>query len=404
MTMVPRDRVETSTRARRPDRPAETRLSVCLTVTVPVVVFLFGLAGPLWGQQIAHPDLDRVRDEIRSLKSSLDSVRAREASAERDLRAIELELEIFSREVDLAQDTEADLQQQQFATYQRIDSLTKTLAEQKVLLARRVGALYKLGKMSYVRLFLSIEDQTNPFEAITMLSYLASRDAREIERFKQTQREYQDEIAMLDDQKGKIAEIRAYVEGRQAQITVKRHEQEKLLASIRAEQRRSESRLAELQEKERRLERLLTLLSERRGSTEVFVSRITEFKGAIQWPASGKVIEGFGRQRSQKFATYTVNNGIKIEAEAGHPVSAVFAGTVLYAQWFKGYGNLVIVDHGERVYSLYGNTQSPRVSVGNKVKPGQVITSVAEDEEGSGYLYFEIREDNKPADPTAWLR
>jgi len=354
--------------------------------------------------QIEHPDLDRVRDEIRSLKSSLESVRLKEASAERDLEAIELELAIFTREVDVARETEVALQQETFGTLQRIDSLVKTMADQKVVLAKRVGALYKLGKLSYVRLFLSIEDRSNPFEAITMLSYLASRDAREIQKFQATQAEHERQIALLEEQKRQIAQIRAYVEQRQAAIATKLEEQEALLARLRAEERQSSSRLAQLQEKERRLERLLTLLYERKGSTELLDTRISEFKGAIQWPVEGRVIERFGRQRSRKFATYTVNNGIKIAAEAGHPVAAVFAGTVLYAQWFKGYGNLVIVDHGERVYSLYGNTQGSRVAVGNKVRPGQVITSVAQDEEGTGYLYFEIREDNKPTDPARWLR
>lgn len=355
-------------------------------------------------QAVAHPDLDRVRDEIRSLKSNLDRVRSMGASAERDLQAIEIELGIFTREVEVARETEADLQQKQFATYQRLDSLAKTLASQKEILARRVGALYKLGKLSYVRLFLSIEDSTNPFEAITMLSYLASRDAREIERFRDTQAEHQRELNQLEEQKAQIAEIRTYVEQRQASIAQKLEEQEALLSKLRTEERQSTSRLAQLEEKERRLERLLILLSERSAAATPLDTKISEFKGAIQWPVNGKVIERFGRQRSAKFATYTVNNGIKIEAGAGTTVSAVFAGTVLFSQWFKGYGNLVIIDHGERVYSLYGNTQGPRVAVGNKVAPGQVITSVAEDEEGAGYLYFEIREDNKPTDPAVWLR
>jgi murein hydrolase activator len=376
------------------------RVTIALALALGVIVH----AGRTLSQTVAHPDLDRVRAEIRGLKSSLERVRAMEVSAERDLRAIELELQIFSREVEVARETESDLQQDQFATLQRIDALEKSLNDQKLAMAKRVGALYKLGKLSYVRLFLSIEDRTNPFEAISMLSYLASRDAREIETFERTRIDHQDQLAAMEDQKKRISAIRAYVEERQARIEATLVEQEKLLAKLRAEERRSSSRLAQLEEKERRLERLLSLLYERRGSTELLGTKISEFKGAIQWPVEGRVIERFGRHRSQKFATYTVNNGIKIASESGRSVAAVFEGTVIYAQWFKGYGNLVIVDHGERVYSLYGNTQSPRVAVGNKVQPGQVITTVAEDEEGSGYLYFEIREDNKPADPMTWLR
>ncbi|HET7712963.1 MAG TPA: peptidoglycan DD-metalloendopeptidase family protein, partial [Thermoanaerobaculia bacterium] len=105
------------------------------------------------------------------------------------------------------------------------------------------------------------------------------------------------------------------------------------------------------------------------------------------------------------FATYTVNNGLKIEAAPGTQVRAVFQGTVLFSQWFKGYGNLIILDHGNRVFSLYGNLKAPGVVVGDRVNAGQVIAGVGESEDGrAGYLYFEIRRDNRPEDPQKWLR
>ena len=84
---------------------------------------------------------------------------------------------------------------------------------------------------------------------------------------------------------------------------------------------------------------------------------------------------------------------------------AVFQGTVLFSQWFKGYGNLIILDHGNRVFSLYGNLKGPAVAVGDQVASGQAIAGVSEAEEpAAGYLYFEIRNDNRPEDPQKWLR
>ena len=118
-----------------------------------------------------------------------------------------------------------------------------------------------------------------------------------------------------------------------------------------------------------------------------------------------EVIEPFGRQRSTEFDTFVVNNGIRIAADPGVPVRAVFAGTVLFAQWFKGYGNLIILDHGDRVFSLYGNTRGSSLTVGETVQAGATIALVAEGDEGrTGNLYFEIREDNRPTDPRGWLR
>jgi len=128
-------------------------------------------------------------------------------------------------------------------------------------------------------------------------------------------------------------------------------------------------------------------------------------QGALQWPVRGTVIEEFGRQRNPKFATYTVNNGLKIEAVAGTEVHAIFQGTVLFSQWFKGYGNLIILDHGNRIFTLYGNLKGPTVASGDHVVMGQVIAGVGESEETSeGHLYFEVRSDNHPEDPRKWLR
>ncbi|HEX7807765.1 MAG TPA: peptidoglycan DD-metalloendopeptidase family protein, partial [Thermoanaerobaculia bacterium] len=133
---------------------------------------------------------------------------------------------------------------------------------------------------------------------------------------------------------------------------------------------------------------------------------IRAVQGALAWPVEGKVFETFGRHRNPKFSTFTVNNGLKIEAAAGTQVRAVFAGTVLFSQWFKGYGNLIILDHGNCIFSLYGNVKSPAVAVGDKIATGQPIAGVGESEEAGagGHLYFEIRQDNKPEDPQKWLR
>jgi septal ring factor EnvC (AmiA/AmiB activator) len=123
------------------------------------------------------------------------------------------------------------------------------------------------------------------------------------------------------------------------------------------------------------------------------------------WPVDGKVVENFGRQRNAKFSTYTMNNGLKIAAAPRAAVRAVFQGTVLFSQWFKGYGNLIILDHGNRVFSLYGNIVAPAVTVGDRITTGQPIAGVGESEDArGGYLYFEIRQDNRPEDPQKWLR
>ena len=119
----------------------------------------------------------------------------------------------------------------------------------------------------------------------------------------------------------------------------------------------------------------------------------------------GKIIEQYGKQVNARFATVTFSNGWKIAAAPGSDVRAVYPGTVLFSQWFKGYGNLIVLDHGHRVFSLYGNLKAPAVAPGDRVTAGQTIAGVGESEEAPpGFLYFEIRQDNRPEDPQKWLR
>jgi septal ring factor EnvC (AmiA/AmiB activator) len=177
-----------------------------------------------------------------------------------------------------------------------------------------------------------------------------------------------------------------------------------MLRSLQSEGSHEEEKIAGLEEKARRLEHLLEVLSRQNGATPAAFD-IRTVQGALGWPLRGKIVEQFGKQRNPKFSTVTFNNGLKIAAAAGTEVRAVFAGTVLFSQWFKGYGNLVILDHGNRVFSLYGNLKGPSVMVGGRVNAGQTIAGVGESEDvHSGFLYFEIRQDNKPEDPQKWLR
>ena len=237
-----------------------------------------------------------------------------------------------------------------------------------------------------------------------MLGFLVTRDGRAVSRFR-TERDQLDRArADLAEREQKLAVVRRIVEERQRDVAAAHAEKQRLLATLERQESGSATQLAALEEKARRLERLIDVLSHQQHGAEVKLD-IRSVAGALPWPASGKVAERFGRQRNARFNTFTTNNGIKIETDPGSPVRAVFEGTVLFSQWFKGYGNLIILDHGHRVFSLYGNLKSPGVAVGDRVAAGQTIAGAGESEEiPPAAVYFEIRQDNKPEDPQKWLR
>jgi septal ring factor EnvC (AmiA/AmiB activator) len=349
-------------------------------------------------------DLDRIRADIVRLRAQLDEVRRQAQSAERELEEVDLELGIHTHELELASAAEEKLAAEQVGIEAQIAAILPRIEREKSDLRKRVVVLYRLGGLSYVRMLLSLESDRNPLEAISMLSYLVSRDARLVSTFQTTREQLAARTAQLAEKRDKLHRTRLVVEERRRAVAASYAQKVGLLARLRTTESGTEQQLAALEEKARRLQRLVDSLARQRSGLEPQID-IRAVQGALEWPVRGKVIEEFGRQRNPKFATYTVNNGLKIEADAGVPVHAVFQGTVLFSQWFKGYGNLIILDHGNRIFTLYGNLKGPSVAVGDHIAAGQTIAGVGESEETSGgHLYFEVRSDNHPEDPRKWLR
>ena len=356
-------------------------------------------------QTARDADLTRIRAEIGRLRKRLDDVRTQTRGAEHDLEEADLELGIRTNELQLAIDMQSQLEQQRHDLESQIAAIASNVAREKAFLRKRLAVLYRLGGLSYLRLLLSIDDRQDPVQAVSMLGFLVSRDARAVTRFQSAGEQLRARNAELADRQQRLAGVRRIVEQRQREMASARAKKERMLASLRSEGSQSEQKLAELEEKAKRLEHLLDVLSRQNGTAAVASIDIRTVQGALAWPVQGKIVEHFGKQTNAKFSTVTFNNGLKIAAAPGAEVRSVFAGTVLFSQWFKGYGNLVILDHGNRVFSLYGNLKSPAVAVGDRVNAGQTIAGVGESEAAhSGYLYFEIRQDNKPQDPQKWLR
>ena len=365
------------------------------------LLLIFLLAAPAAPQRT---DLDRIRSEITRLRSRLESVRQQAQSAERELEEADLELGIRTRELELTTAEEARLGVEQQAIETQISALVPRIARQKEDLRKRLVALYRLGSLSYLRMLLAIDTESNPIEAVSMLSYLVTHDARAVSRFQAAQKQLGERRIALAERQERLRRVRVVVEERRRAVALAVRQKQIVLARLRTEESGAAQQLAALEEKARRLQRLVDALSQQKRGLAPEID-IRSVQGALPWPVEGTVIEHFGKQRNPKFSTFTINNGLKIEALPGTPVRAVFQGTVLFSQWFKGYGNLIILDHGNRVFSLYGNVKAPSVAAGERVANGQPIAGVGESEDvSSGHLYFEIRQDNRPEDPQKWLR
>jgi murein DD-endopeptidase MepM/ murein hydrolase activator NlpD len=189
-----------------------------------------------------------------------------------------------------------------------------------------------------------------------------------------------------------------------ARVKDERSYHERMVGELSEAARRLEAFIRELQDKQRRLAKVPPAARSRaREGTPA--AGFGAFRGRLLWPAEGKVVADFGVQVNPRFGTKTFRNGIDIGAPEGTSIAAVYVGHVLYTGWFRGYGNLIIVDHGNEYYTLYAHVAEIKVKEGDEVKQGQSIGTVGDTGSLQGpRLYFEVRYEGRPQDPSLWLQ
>ena len=122
-------------------------------------------------------------------------------------------------------------------------------------------------------------------------------------------------------------------------------------------------------------------------------------------PVKGKIISFFGPYKNNEFKTINFRSGIEIKADMGEPIRAVYDGRILYASWFKGYGNMIIIDHKNNYYTVYAHAQDLFASKGDAVEMGEVVATVGDSGSMVGpSLHFEVRYHGKPLDPLKWIK
>jgi septal ring factor EnvC (AmiA/AmiB activator) len=194
---------------------------------------------------------------------------------------------------------------------------------------------------------------------------------------------------------------------RQADILIrKRAERQMVLKTVRNKKALLVASLEAVTVAAKELDQtILQLQKEAAKLAEVRGKAFDSRKGLLDLPVSGNVIAFFGPYKNQRFDVTNFRSGVEIGADRGEPVRAVLGGRVLYSGWFKNYGNMIIVDHGDHYYTLYAHAEELFKSKGDYVETQEVIATVGDSASLTGTnLYFEVRHHGKPLDPMAWLK
>ena len=381
-------------------RVAITALALAAVPLVPS-----GLAG----QTPASQDRDRAaaaakraEDRLRTLRKEADALAAQQRTLLADLRRLELERQIAVEQLAKVERERVDVQRQLDAAEAKAAGLAETAAAQLPDIEARLVQLYKMGRAGYWRLLLSVDDLQAIGRAYRTVSTLNAIDRARVNEHYATldalareRKTLQERATELEALKGEAARARSAADRAVAARTA-------LVDSIDARRDLNAQLTGELQDAQGKLQASMSQI-EGGGRAAPPALALRLFQGDLPWPARGPVLRPFGRQPSSRFGTAIVRNGMDRVSE-GQPVRSVHEGTVAFADQFEGYGNLVIVDHGARAYSLYGYLGALGVSRGQRLDAQAAVGTGGLNPAGNPALYFELRVDGAAVDPLQWLK
>lgn len=353
--------------------------------------------------QKASAELTELRARIAALQKELQSARAQESSLAREVREVEQRIGALNRSLRDVKTQLRDGERELGALQDEYAHTNAQLETERQLLARQLRAAYLIGRQEQVKLLLNQEDPARLGRALTYYRYLNRARLTRIAKVEAM-------LARLDTLQQEIGAQREALtrnESRQtaelAELAQERLRREALLEELQADIRAQGGQLAQLHKDEKRLEQLirdlqraLADLAPEDGQREPFA----KLKRRLPWPVAGKLAAGFGDKRDLGDLRW---RGAFIAAPANHDVRAVARGRVAFADWLRGFGLLIIIDHGDDYMTLYGHNQALFKEVGDWVAPGEVIASVG-DTGGMARtgVYFELRHKGEPQNPQNW--
>jgi len=388
------------------------------------VVALLAVAAPTLAQtprkddpiQAEQRKLRQTEQQLRDEKRKAAEARARETSVLAELEQVEQRLSDKHKEITRLDTRITRTLGEVTGLRGEIQQLQKQRAGQELALSRRLRAMYKVhAQGGALPLLLSGDDPVARAVAVRHLTSLAALDARLIQEYRGTSDRLDDRRRREEARQRELADLKSDAQREQIDADRDAAKRRSLLAKVRDERTYHERMVGELTEATRRLEAFISDLQAKQRR----LARVPPPKGAVvppgvgfgtlrgrlPWPTEGRIIAAFGAQVHPRFGTRTFRNGVDIEANEGKDVAAVFGGHVVYTGWFKGYGNLIILDHDNEYYTLYAHMAEIGVKEGDDVRQGQRIGTVGDTGSLDGpRLYFEVRYQGKPQDPEQWLR
>ncbi|PLX99255.1 MAG: hypothetical protein C0622_10755 [Desulfuromonas sp.] len=358
---------------------------------------------------LAWGELADTLAELEQIKARIEQAEKKLEAKERSELEISRELAVLGRTLKRIDARLTELNSEQDRLQKEIDQLQQQIDETQVEIRRvtgrlekRLAALYKEGDIGPLKVLFSAESPTEMVQQYNYLTRVLEHDKVLLADYRELVATHTRQLTELEALEQQQTALIAQQKKQRAAAGEGRKLQNRLLTQARKEKKKLEGELEDYRESAARLEKLIERLKqEPEVELPPAVENFAEAKGRLGWPVEGEVLIGFGTQKDNKLGTLYESNGFEIAVKPGSPILAVAGGKIVFADYFKSYGNLYIVSHPGGFHTLYAQTDRMQKKLGDSVSAGELLGYSGF--KGRESIYFEIRSNGSPVDPADWL-
>jgi septal ring factor EnvC (AmiA/AmiB activator) len=362
------------------------------------------------GVDESKKELGGIRKKIQEEKQRIKDIGKKESSVISQLNTVDRNLSKREKELKILDKQLKTVTRKVQNTGEELSIVTQNISSQEIYLSARLVALYKYSEAGMPEILFSTSSPDEGPGFTRSLATILDQDRQMLEDFRHRQKVIGSYRQQLKEDERDLQQLKDQTEKKKKDIERDRAQKGKLLDGVRNEKKIHLAAIQELETASTQLQALINRLEKEirtKAKQEVLTSPGKGFgslRGRLPMPVEGRILSTFGKNENPKFHTFTVQKGIEIEAPLGAEIRAIYDGRVLYADWFKGYGKILIIDHGEGYYSLSGHASALLKNVGEEVRSGEAVALIGDTGSLRGpCLYFEIRQRGKPLDPLEWL-
>lgn len=365
---------------------------------------VFSLSGTSLAKEVSEAQLEQLKQNIAKIDRWLDQANTEKSGLSKQLRNQEKKIAEVSREVRTTNTKINHALKELNGLQKQQKQQTESLNTQKEYLIKQLRSVYEQGKQPAIKMLLDSDNPQNTARYLNYFAYINEARSDKIKTFKQTLDKLDKTKQSILIQKKKLNQHREELETHHQSLVSSQKSRQKVLAKLERSIKSESSRLKKLKADQTRLQELLAEVERAIANLELpsDAAPFSQQKNKLPWPARGKVKQRFGSRLAQGKLK---SNGINIALKEDQAINAVHSGRVVFSDWIRGFGLLMIIDHGEGFMSLYGNNKSLIKETGDWVRAQETIAyaidSSGKNESG---LYFEIRRHGKPLNPRHWLR